>query len=157
MAHGSNEEGDGVSIYAYLDTELATKKILREWYDRIWATQYAEERIKVIRATLTRTVQQGTTPVKGGGTSQEDKLVNGISAIDKLTAQMHDADEIQKEVERCWDALTEGERFLLREMYIDNEDRQGIERIKDALAIEKSEAYKRVNRALERLSRLLFW
>lgn len=147
-----------MSIYAYLDTQLATKKILREWYDRIWATQYAEERIKVIRATLTRTVQQGgSAPVKGGGTSQEEKLVNGISSIDKLTAQMHDADEIQKEVERCWDALTEGERFLLREMYIDNEDRQGIERIKDALAIEKSEAYKRVNRALERLARLLFW
>ena len=146
-----------MSIYAYLDTQLATKKILREWYDRIWATQYAEERIKVIKATLTRTVQNSSTPVKGGGTSQEEKLVNGISAIDKLTAQMHDADEIQKEVEKCWDALTESERFLLREMYIDNEDRQGIERVKDALAVEKSEAYKRTNMALAHLSRLLFW
>lgn len=147
-----------MSIYDYLDRDLATKKILRGWNDRLFAAEHNAEKIAVIRARLTKTTQStGSAPVKGGGSSKEEQLVNGIFAIDSLEAEMNEADEVQKELEVCWNRLTEEERLCLREMFVDNEDRQGIQRIKDTLHIEKSEAYARVNNALKRLSTMLFW
>lgn len=147
-----------MSIYDYLDIEQATKKLLRGWNDRIWAKEHNAEKIEVIRARLTKTTQSvGSAPVKGGTSAKEEELVNGINAIDRLQTEILEADEDQAELERCWDRLTTDERYLLREMFVDNEDHQGINRVKDFYHVEKSEAYARVNNALKRLARLLYW
>ena len=145
-------------VIDYLDTEGATKRILRGWYDRVFKSEHNKERIELIRTRLLKTTGgTDSSPVKGGTSSKEDQWINGLDAIDRLEREMFDADEVQCELEICWNRLTEDERFLLREMYVDNEDRRGIERIKETLHVEKSEAYARARRALARLAKLLYW
>lgn len=147
-----------MSVYDYLDREAATKKILRGWNDRNFAADHNAEKIAVIRARLTKTTQStGSAPVKGGGSSKEDQLVNGLYSIEKLEEEMNEAAETNAELLTCWERLTQEERFVLAAMFVDNEDHQGIETVKQSLHVEKSEAYARVNNALKRLSRLLFW
>lgn len=147
-----------MTIYDYLDRELATKKILRGWNDRIFKRARSSERIELIHTRLTKTTGGvGSTPVKGGGSSKEEQLVNGIDAIIMLEREINDADAVQRTVEICWDRLTKEEQTCLREMFIDNEDRQGYRRVMDALHVEKTEAYNRVDSALKRLAALLFW
>lgn len=144
-----------MSVYDYLDLEQATKRILRGWNDRVWAQEHNAEKIEVIRARLTKTTQSvGSAPVKGGTSAKEEQWVNGISAIDELEKEIRRADETQREVERCWDRLTEDERFVLREVFVDG---TGIESVKNHFHVEKSEAYSRVKKALKRFSKLLFW
>lgn len=147
-----------MSVYDFLDREQATKKILRGWHDRIFIRTRNAEKIEVIRTRLTKTTGGvGSSPVKGGGSTKEEQLVNGLDAIDMLEREIYEADEVQREVEICWDRLTQDEQTCLREMFIDNEDRQGYRRVMNALHVEKTEAYNRVNAALERLTTLLFW
>lgn len=147
-----------MSIFSYLDIRLATKKLLRGWHDRIFKIEHNNERIEEIRTRLTKSTQNmSASPVRGGGSKAEDNLINGLDRIDRLIAELNEADDVQQELEHCWVRLTPEERQILREMFIDNEDRQGISRVKDFLCVEKSEAYKRVNDALDRLSHLLYW
>ena len=147
-----------MSIYDYLDRKLATKRILRDWHDRCYARDHNAEKIAFIRAKLTKTTQNvGSSPVKGGGSSKEQQLVNGLDSIDRLTREIYEADETQSELERCWQHLTEEEKLCLACLYVDNEDRQGYKRLMEALCVEKSEAFRRATNALERLSFLLFW
>lgn len=147
-----------MSIYDYLDRKLATKRILRGWHDRAYARDHNRDKIEFIRAKLTKTTHSmGSSPVKGGGSSKEAQLVNGLDAIDRLEKEICDAEETQSELERCWAQLTEEEKLCLVCMFVDNEDRQGYKRLMDDLCVEKSEAFRRANNALERLSFLLFW
>lgn len=147
-----------MGIYDYLDRKLATKRILRDWNDLAYARDHNREKIEYIRTKLTKTTQSvGSSPVKGGGSSKEAQLVNGLDAIERLEKEIYSAEETLSELEQCWVHLTEEEKLCLLEMYVDNEDRQGYKRLMDALCVEKSEAFRRANNALERLAFLLFW
>lgn len=147
-----------MGIYDYLDRKLATKRILRDWNDRVYARDHNREKIEYIRTKLTKTTRSvGSSPVKGGGSSKELQLDNGLDAIGRLEKEIYSAEETQSELEQCWAHLTEEEKLCLACMFVDNEDRQGYRRLMDALCIEKSEAFRRANNALERLAFLLFW
>lgn len=147
-----------MNLINYLDPVDATKKILRSWHDRDFAIQTIPDRVREINARLTRiTTAPDTAPIKNSRQFREDLLINSISAKDRLISEYTETQETQARVEQCFNHLTEEERFLLREMYIDNEDRQGVERIQERLYIQKSEAYKRTDRALKRLAALLYW
>ncbi len=141
----------------YLDRVSATKKILRSWYDIQFNIGQNREKIARISARLTRTTgNHGMTPVKGGRTTNDD-LIDGIAGRDKLAAQQKELTDLQETVTAAMDHLTEEQRFLLRCMFIDNEAHDGIIKIQNELYIQKSEAYRRTNEALERLASLLYW
>ena len=147
-----------MSVFDYLDREQATKRILRGWNDRVFARAHNAEKIEVIRTRLMKTTQAvGSSPVKGGGSTKEEQLINGLDTIERLEREIYEADDVQAELETCWDRLTQEEKTCLREMFVDNEDRQGYRRVMDSLHVEKTEAYNRTNAALKRLASLLFW
>lgn len=147
-----------MSTIDYLDTMAATKKILRAWNDRLFAIENNKDKIIVIRTRLTKTTGAiGSTPVSGGTSTKEEQWVNGLYSIEQLENEMRDAEETELELKRCWDRLTQEEQMLLRELYVDNEDRRGIKRIMERLFVEQSEAYRKANMALRRLASLLFW
>lgn len=147
-----------MSVFSYLDITQATKKILREWRDREFLISSANEKVQRIRDSLTRTTAAADpNPVKGGSSSREEKLVNAIDRIDRITKEFHEAEATQEEVLRAWVMLTDEEQTILTFMFIENEDHLGATRVKERFCIEKTEAYKRTSTALERLAHLLFW
>jgi hypothetical protein len=147
-----------LDIIDYLDKKKATIAILKDWRDQNWKKDYNRERILEISEQMMRTTSSnGKEPVKGGRSTQEERLINGISRKDVLEKGYKDAVHYINEVSPCWDRLTEEERYMLTARYIDYDERNGIEKIMKRFYISRTAAYNRSFAALERLSKLIFW
>jgi len=90
--------------------------------------------------------------------SGEARLAASLDEIDVLKERYRRALEYMEWFRPAWDALSEDEQFVLSEFYRDDDSRQidGIGNICDRFHIERSSAYKKKNRALERLATLLY-
>ena len=143
----------------YIDRNKTTADILRDWRDQSWKAETGRERLAEINARLTGvTSRLGSTPVTGGGTNKvEEALAVGL-AKKEIVARGYDmARDYLRELTPCWERLSEEERYMLTVRYIDREEGNGIPLIMERYHISRSEAYRRSEAALNRLSRLLFW
>ncbi len=88
------------------------------------------------------------TPVKGGGSGREDRLLSNIVKREELKALLHRASLAVATVERGLAVLNPDERHMLEVMYIARE-KGYIERLMDEYGLmEESSLYKRANKAL---------
>jgi DNA-directed RNA polymerase specialized sigma subunit len=88
----------------------------------------------------------------------EDRIVNGIDEIDILKERYRQAVEYMSWFKPAWEQLTEDERYILESFY-GSEGSYGsntVSYIAEYLGVEQTTAYKRKNRALDRLTVLLF-
>lgn len=145
-------------LEGYIDTVRTTIAILKDWKERQWKLEHAPEMIEAIDTQLTNiTSHVGATPVSGGGNRVDEGLVNGISRKDIAMVGYNQAEGAEREFSVAWESLTEDERFILTNRFVDNDDRQGIQRIMNRMRVEKSQAYELSEQALRKLSRRLFW
>ncbi len=88
----------------------------------------------------------------------EKRILNGIKEIDVLKERYRQALEYMVWFQLAWDELTKDEQFVLREFYMCDEAQQidVVYNICDYFHIERSSAYNKKNRALDRLSTLLY-
>ncbi len=88
----------------------------------------------------------------------EDRIINGIEEIDILKERYRQAMEYMDWFQPAWDQLTEEERYVLETFYGDGNTygSSAASYIAEYLHIEQPTAYKRKNRALDRLTVLLF-
>lgn len=92
------------------------------------------------------------TPVKGGGSRREDRLLSNIVMREEHKAMLHRAILSVKMVDRGLDVLTMEEKHLLDVMYIVSEKGR-VNRLMDELGLaEESSLYKRVNKALQKFT-----
>lgn len=88
-------------------------------------------------------------PVKGGGSGREDRILSNIVKREEHKAMLLRAKLAVGMVERGLGVLTTEERHLLDVMYIINEKGR-TDRLMDELGLaEESSLYKRVNKALQ--------
>lgn len=88
------------------------------------------------------------TPVKGGGSGREDRLLSNIVRREEHKAMLRRATLAVKMVERGLSVLSEDERHILDEMYIVRE-KGYVERLMAKYNLqEESSLYKRANKAL---------
>ena len=90
--------------------------------------------------------------------SQEDRVLTGIQEIDILKERYRQAAEYMDWFQPAWDQLTEDERYVLEAFYNDENCYGSCAAYYVAahFHIEQASAYKRKNRALDRLTVLLF-
>lgn len=143
----------------YIDRQKTTADILRDWHDQQWKAETGRERLREINTRLTSvTARVGSTPVSGGGGNKvEEALVNGLAKKEIAQRGYDMARAYLHELTPCWERLSEDERYVLTVRYIDQEEGGGIQRIMDRYHVSRSEAYRRSDAALSRLSKLLFW
>ena len=148
-----------MGVIDYFDAKRTTIAILKDWHDQRWKLDHAAERIAEINGRLysTKSASSDTVPVQGGANRTEDNLCAGIDKKELLLHGLKKAEEYERDLSACWDRLTDDERFCLTARFIDHEEGGGIQRIMDRLCVERSEAYRRSDAALDRLSKLLFW
>lgn len=88
------------------------------------------------------------TPVKGGGSGREDRLLSNMVRREEHKAMLRRATLSVKMVERGLSVLSEDERHILDEMYIVRE-KGYVERLMAKYNLqEESSLYKRANKAL---------
>ena len=143
----------------YIDVRRATIAMLRDFRDQQWKLERMPERIREIdeRLRAVRSPSAEATPVHGGGNRLEESLCAAIDQKDIAVRDLNQAQEYTRDFMPCWERLTEDERFILTAHFIDRDEGGGIQTIMRKYHIEKSEAYRRSDDALERLSKLLYW
>ncbi len=143
--------------YIELVLDSAAVKVLKDW-------RYMEERLDKAPSEIIEAEDRmfsigglsNGTPVQGGGGNRtEEKWVNGINAKTLAENSIEEAREYFETVRPVWKTLTDRERYLITERWI--EGGNGINRIMERLNIEKSAAYEWSNNALTVFRKRLFW
>ena len=86
----------------------------------------------------------------------EKRLVNSIDEIDVITERYRKAKDYMAWFCPAWAQLSDDEQYVLETFYREQHETNIINVIADHLHVERSSAYNRKNRALERLTTLLF-
>ena len=140
----------------YIDKTKTTVDILRDWRDQQWKAENGRERLAEINARLT-SVTGRMSPVVSGGNRSGDAMAEGL-AKKEIVARGYDmARDYLRELTPCWERLSEEEQYMLTVRYIDHDEGNGIGQIMEKYHVSRSEAYRRSDAALSRLSKLLFW
>lgn len=115
------------------------------------------------KALYDRMTSVGGRPLTGIPTSWnpqagEDRLIKSLDTLDVIQERYRQAVEYMAWFVPAWEELTEDERYVLEAFY--GEDNQygsnAADDVADYFQIERASAYRRKNRALERLTTLLF-
>lgn len=146
--------------WIYLDKRTATVDALKDYNTMEHLIQNFCNGLDEIQSKMTSLsstsivkASKNTNPKSG-----EARLVASISEIDILKERHQRALEYMKWFQPAWDVLTEDERFILSEFYRNEGSKQidSIATICDRFHIERSSAYNKKNRALDKLALLLY-
>lgn len=147
-------------VWQYLDKRAAAINALKDYSSMKYIIEHTDEDI----ATLNEEISSPASPVINGMPSTHDpkagekRLIACINEIDVLKERYRQALEYMDWFQPAWDALTEDEQYVLKEFYLDDEQKQidAVYNICDHFNIERSSAYNKKNRALQHLALLLY-
>ena len=147
-------------VWQYLDKRAAAINALKDYSSMKYIIEHTDEDI----ATLNEEMSSPASPVINGMPSTHDpkagekRLIACIDEIDILKERYRQALEYMDWFQSAWDALTEDEQYVLKEFYLDDEQKQidAVYNICDRFNIERSSAYNKKNRALQHLALLLY-
>lgn len=147
-------------VWQYLDKRAAAINALKDYSSMKYIIEHTDEDI----ATLNEEMSSPASPVINGMPSTHDpkagekRLIACINEIDVLKERYRQALEYMDWFQPAWDALTEDEQYVLKEFYLDDEQKQidAVYNICDHFDIERSSAYNKKNRALQHLALLLY-
>ena len=147
-------------VWQYLDKRAAAINALKDYSSMKYIIEHTDEDI----ATLNEEMSSPDSPVINGMPSTHDpkagekRLIACINEIDVLKERYRQALEYMDWFQPAWDALTEDEQYVLKEFYLDDEQKQidAVYNICDHFNIERSSAYNKKNRALQHLALLLY-
>ncbi|CDM67826.1 hypothetical protein CM240_0661 [Clostridium bornimense] len=147
-------------VWQYLDKRAAAINALKDYSSMKYIIEHTDEDI----ATLNEEMSSPASPVLNGMPSTHDpkagekRLIACINEIDVLKERYRQALEYMDWFQPAWDALTEDEQYVLKEFYLDDEQKQidAVYNICDHFNIERSSAYNKKNRALQHLALLLY-
>ena len=148
-------------IWQYLDKRSAAVNALKDYSSMAYIIAHTDEEIAQVHEDTTTLGSPAFTDMPGGSPnpqSGEMRIIAAIDEIDVLRERYRQAKEYMEWFQPAWDSLSEDERYVLEAFY--GEDNQygsnAADDVADYFQIERASAYRRKNRALERLTILLF-
>jgi len=148
------------AAWIYLDKKSATEDALKDYAGMEYIIQshssdLEEAQSKMLTISSASIVK---TSKKVNPKSGEARLVASIYEIDILKERYQRAQEYMKWFRPAWSMLTEDERFVLSEFYLNDGIKQidSVGNICERFHIERSSAYNKKNRALDKLTLLLY-
>lgn len=115
----------------------------------------AEVRRLEMEARMLRGAATDSTPVKGGGSRQEDMLLSNICHRQELRWRLKQAKSWVSMVESALSVLGPEDRLILMRLYI-RPEKNASARLGEELGLESSTLYRRRDRALEQFTRALY-
>ena len=109
-----------------------------------------EEDMQLVKGT-----RYDKTPVEGGASGYEERLINYIDRKGRLEQNLDLAQAKVERIERGLSVLTENERLVLTRFYIHREPRY-LDRLCGELGYEKTAVYGLKNRALKRFTLAMY-
>ena len=147
-------------MWKYLDKRTAAIAAIKDYGNMQFIIRNTDDEIKKKRDGMTSMRSPGWDgmPHSHKQDTGEDRIIKGIEEIDILTERYRQALEYMQWFRPAWEQLTEDERYVLETFYGDENSygSNAVYYIASYFKIEQSSAYKRKNRALDRLTVLLF-
>lgn len=147
-------------IWKYLDKRSAAVDALKDYSSMKFIIDHTDEEIKSAYEKMggISSPQFDGMPHSHNPQAGEERIVKGIEEIDVLKERYRQAVEYMEWFLPAWEELSEDERYVLETFY--GEDNEygccAADEVAMHFEIERSSAYRRKNRALEKLTVLLF-
>lgn len=147
-------------IWQYLDKRSATIKALQDLNNMVFIINNTDEEIRNVREQMEGVggaLSDGM-PKAHNPQAAEARILTGIEEIDVLKERYRQATEYMEWFRPAWEQLSEDERFVLETFYSESNvyGSNAAYSIAEHFHIDRNAAYKRKNRALDRLTVLLF-
>lgn len=146
-------------IWKYLDKRSAVVDALKDYSSMRFIIDHTDEEIKAAYEKMSgiSSPQFDGMPHSHNPQAAEDRIIKGIEEIDVLKERYRQAVEYMAWFRPAWEELTEDERYVLEVFYSEDERQtDSIYDICDRFHIERTSAYKKKNRALQKLVTLLY-
>lgn len=119
--------------------------------------RHSEERLTALDADIAsiHSALKDSTPVQGGTSTAEDRLISNIDERGRLEANINSVSVRLKAIRGALDALTTDEQLILDRFFINRVDRY-IDRLCDELNIEQAQVYRRKDEALRHFTKALY-
>lgn len=146
-------------VWKYLDKRSAAVDALKDYSSMKFIIEHTDDEIKAAYQKMggVSSPQYDGMPHSHNPQSGEDRIIKGIEEIDVLKERYRQAMEYMEWFVPAWNELTEDERYVLEVFYSEDERQtDSIYDICDRFHIERTSAYKKKNRALQKLVTLLY-
>lgn len=146
-------------VWKYLDKRSAAVDALKDYSSMKFIIEHTDDEIKAAYQKMggVSSPQYDGIPHSHNPQAGEDRIIKGIEEIDVLKERYRQAMEYMEWFVPAWNELTEDERYVLEVFYSEDERQtDSIYDICDRFHIERTSAYKKKNRALQKLVTLLY-
>ncbi len=125
---------------------------LRSYPERKAACENIRERIKILEEQFTSLHGISTdTPVMGGMSRQEEKMLDNISEREKLSSSLKITEDLVRLTEKGLDVLEKRERQVLEGFYFERSE-NNVERLCEKFHLEKTRLYEIKDIALRKFT-----
>lgn len=138
-----------------IDWKFVAEGLLRDYPLQKKAIESIPEKVHIIDDDMTALRGGGfdAIPTKGGTSHYEDRLISGVVSKDELINNARTALRRIRQVDKGLNALTAEERKILYCFYMGG---GGYSRVMEDFHVEKTEAYRRRDRALKKFTIAMF-
>ncbi len=148
-------------IWHYLDKRSASINALKDYNGMQYIIDHTDEDIRNLREDMDSVGSPVLSDMPKGPhnpQANENRLIAFIDEIDVLKERYRQAVQYMEWFEPAWKSLSDDDRYVLQRFYWDETENQteALYDICEKFSIERSSAYKRKNRAVEKLTLLLF-
>lgn len=144
-------------IWQYLDKRGATANALRDYGRMEFIICHTDDEVKAVHEKMggISSPQFDGMPHTHNPHAAEDRMAEGMDEISVLQERYREALEFMAWFEPAWAELTEDERYVLECFYM-GADGPAVSAVCERFQIERNSAYRRKNRALSKLSVMLY-
>ena len=144
-------------IWQYLDKRGATANALRDYGRMGFIISHTDDKVKAVHEKMggISSPQFDGMPHTHNPHAAEDRMAEGMDEISVLQERYREALEFMAWFEPAWAELTEDERYVLECFYM-GADGPAVSAVCERFQIERNSAYRRKNRALSKLSVMLY-
>ena len=146
-------------MWLYLDKRAAAVKAIKDYAGMQYIIDHTEEDIRRIHADMDAVSGPDLEgmPTAGDPKAGEERVLKAVEQIDLLQERYRQAMEYMAWFLPAWNALSEEERYVLDVFYRDNGYGSGAaDAVSRRFHIERASAYRRKDRALDKLRTLLY-
>ena len=148
-------------VWNYLDKRSAAIGALKDYNGMQFILEHTDEDIAAVRDRmigLGSPVLSDMPKGPGNPAAAENRLAGAIDDIDVLKERYRQAVEYMAWFRPAWDSLSEDDRYILSKFYMNTNDSQAdvVCEVCEYFSIERSSAFRKKNRALDKLSLLLY-
>ena len=144
-------------VWQYLDKRGATANALRDYGRMEFIISHTDDEIKAAYQKMggISSPQPDGMPHTHNPHAAEDRMVKGIEEIDVLKERYREAVEFMAWFGPAWEQLTEDDRYVLECFYMGGNG-PAVNAVCERFQIERNSAYRRKNRALSKLTVMLY-